>query len=552
MSVTPLHRVLPVALGLVACGLALGIAAWMLPVNLKSVSPALLQTAGAGTPSVAAYGRDLVDLERIGPASLLLAAAKTVNDPRAPALERAVEAFAARQPSLIAWGGWDAALDPLFNLRAGPARGASTPVLTFLIPAAAREKVRAYLGNSASLGVQAITGLREVTATGLFVPATRAGGQPLDALLLLTALLYQGEHLAPSLQRELRGLAEAAAVKKDLGEMEPFLMDLLSLGRRLDWAQLCELLRRTEDTKTAGAYAHLARVAPEKLPLMYAAALFTDSADKVASYLIRYGKTGAEDLRIALGRGQGAVRLLLARQVPVNRTGSTAAGAWGDFALAHPQVTLALKYLGFLVGAYLALLGLNRLVSRETAPEVPATALPQMRAGVLALCFAALLVIGTEPFLLKAAPPSEYGLRLRLPVLVAVAPAAEVVSQPNHHMDSSTLLSIGLFASLQVAMYVFCLVKIREIAGQYLPALTRLKLLENEENLFDGGLYLGIGGTATALVLQVLGVIEPNLLAAYSSNLFGIVCVALVKIRHVRPIKRELIVESQADRKATP
>jgi hypothetical protein len=33
-------------------------------------------------------------------------------------------------------------------------------------------------------------------------------------------------------------------------------------------------------------------------------------------------------------------------------------------------------------------------------------------------------------------------------------------------------------------------------------------------------------------------------LAAYSSNLFGIVCVALVKIRHVRPYKRKLIVES--------
>jgi hypothetical protein len=43
----------------------------------------------------------------------------------------------------------------------------------------------------------------------------------------------------------------------------------------------------------------------------------------------------------------------------------------------------------------------------------------------------------------------------------------------------------------------------------------------------------------------VLGVIEPNLLAAYSSNLFGIVCVALVKIRHVRPYKHRLILEGQ-------
>ena len=547
MSVTPLSRILPAAVGLAVAGVVVGIAAWMLPVNLRSVSPALLKSAGAGTPTVAALGRDLVDLERIGPASQLLAAAKIVNDPRAPALERAIEAFALRQPALIAWGGWDAALDPLFNLRSGPARGASTPVLTFLIPAAAREKLRDYLGSSASLGVQAIMGLRELTATGRFVPATRPGGQPLEALLLLTALLYQGEHLAPSLQREVRGLAEAAVLRKDLSELEPFLMDLLSLGRRLDWAQLSELLRRTEDTKTAGAFAHLARVAPAQLPIMYTAALFSDSADKVASYLIHYGKAGAEDLELTLTLGQGAVRLLLARQVPVNRAGGKTAGAWGDFALAHPQVTLGLKYLGFLIGAYLILRGLNRFVGRASADGLPPASLPQVRAGVLALFFAALLVIGTEPFLLRAAPASEYQLRLNLPVLVAVTPATEVTSQPTLTMDSSTLLSIGLFASLQVAMYIFCLVKIREIAGQNLPPLTRLKLLENEENLFDGGLYLGIGGTATALVLQVLGVIEPNLLAAYSSNLFGIVCVALVKIRHVRPIKRELIVASQAE-----
>jgi len=82
--------------------------------------------------------------------------------------------------------------------------------------------------------------------------------------------------------------------------------------------------------------------------------------------------------------------------------------------------------------------------------------------------------------------------------------------------------------------------------------LVKLRLMENEENLFDGGLYVGIGGTATALVLQVLGLIQPNLLAAYSSNLFGITCVALVKIRHVRPYKRQLILETQTTPTVAP
>ena len=112
-------------------------------------------------------------------------------------------------------------------------------------------------------------------------------------------------------------------------------------------------------------------------------------------------------------------------------------------------------------------------------------------------------------------------------------------------MDLNTLLSIGLFLMLQVGMYLICLWKISSIDKQPLDPLIKLRLMENEENLFDGGLYLGIAGTASALVLQVLNVIDPNLLAAYSSNLFGIICVALVKIRHVRPYKYRLIMEGQ-------
>jgi len=43
----------------------------------------------------------------------------------------------------------------------------------------------------------------------------------------------------------------------------------------------------------------------------------------------------------------------------------------------------------------------------------------------------------------------------------------------------------------------------------------------------------------------VLGLIEANLIAAYSSNLFGILGVAIVKIRLVRPYKNKLIMDSQ-------
>src|SRR5271166_286993 len=535
----------PSAPALVFAGAVIAVVAWLLPVSLKSISKGLLGSAGEGTPSVAAFGRELVHSEKVGPAMFLLDVSKAVKDPQTPALQRAVDAFSSRQPALVAWGGWDPSLDPLFNLRQRSPFGPSTPVLTFLIPEKARDVVRAYLANSGSLGVQAILKTRDVAVTGRFVPANRPGGQPLDALILLAGLLYQGEPLSPTLQREVRALAEAAAARGELGELEGFYMDLLSLGRRLDWTQLGELLRRTENVRTVGEYAHLSRVAPDQLPFIYAAALLSDSADRVAYYLIRYGIAGSEDLRLALADGQGAVDLLLQRAVPVNRSPGPAMGAASALVLVHPRLMLALKYAGYILGLFLLLRGLDIWV---VSPAGGPSAGPQqhVRAGMLAVVMSALFIVATEPFLLKAAPPSEYRLRLALPMLAntATPPPSAPTSTPVI-METSTLVSIGVFAALQVGMYMACLRKIQEIERQDCPPLLKLRLMENEENLFDSGLYVGMMGTAAALVLQVLGVIEPNLLAAYSSNLFGIICVALVKIRHVRGYRRRLIMEGQ-------
>jgi hypothetical protein len=528
----------------VFAGALVAVFAWLLPVSLKSVSKGLLRSAGLGTPSVAAFGRDLVDSEKIGPAVFLLDVSKAVDDPRAPALGQALADLTARQPSLVAWGGWDPSLDPLFNLRQQTEHTQSTPVLTFLIPARAREAVRSYLSNSGSLGVQAVLKTRGVASTGRFVPASRPGGQPLDALILLTGLLYQGEHLSPTLQREVRSLAETAVQRNELGDLEGFYLDLLSLGRRLDWTQLCELLRRTEGVRTVGEYAQLSRVAPDQLPFIYSAAMLSDSADRVASYLIRYGKAGSEDLRLALSDGQGAVNLLLQREVPVNHSPGPAMGAAAALVLEHPRMMLAAKYAGYILGLFLLLRGLDLwIVSSVGGPSGG----PQQhaRAGVLAVVMSALLVVATEPFLLKAAPPSEYKVHIVLPMLANTATEAPPNSSTPKPvtMETSTLVSIAIFAALQVGMYLACLRKIREIEVQDASPLLKLRLMENEENLFDSGLYVGMMGTAAALVLQVVGVIEPNLLAAYSSNLFGIICVALVKIRHVRGFKRRLILE---------
>jgi hypothetical protein len=525
-------------------GLAMLALAWLLPVNVKSLNPALLREAGRDTPTVARFGRELLQLDKPGPAALVLAAAIQIKDPDAAELAAACEAYARDHREMMPWGGWDVALEPLLATRNAASSAESQPVLNFMVTTQARDNLRRYLSVSRLPGVQSLLKTAEVGSTQRFVPANRPGGQPLDAVILLTAYLWQTEHLSAGLQREVRGLAESAVASGHMGELEDFYLDILTLGKRLNWVQLSELLRTTGGLGTVGQFAHLARVAPEHLPVIYTAALLTKSADGVANYLIAFGQPGAEQLQLALSHGEGAARQLVQRQAPVTQGTAAEFELGAAFVLLHPELALVAKYAAFLAGVFLLLraVDLRLFLSVERSLR---SAFPRMGSGLIAAILTFIFFVFSEPFLLRAAPVSDYRIKLAIPVIAATNAPAAAPSTPPTNMDLSTILSITAFAALQLGMYVICLLKISDVARQDVAAVTKLKLMDNEENLFDGGLYIGIAGTATALVLQVLGLIDANLLAAYSSNLFGIVCVALVKIRHVRPFKRQLIVEMQ-------
>jgi len=525
-------------------GLVMLAIAWLMPVNVKSLNTALLREAGRGTPSVSGFGRELLDLDKPGPAALVLEAARKTGDPGARALSVIYDSFAQNHREMLPWGGWDVALEPLLVGQNAASPAESQPVLKFMVTQQARDNLRHYLAVSRLPAVQTLLKTAELTTTERFVPANRPGGQPLEAVILLTAYLWQTEHLSASLQREVRSLAESAVATGRMGELENFYLDILTLGKRLNWVQLSELLRTTGSLGTVGQFAHLTRVAPDYLAVIYTSALITRSADSVAHYLIAFGQPGAEHLQLALSYGRGAVEQLVQRQVPVTRASGPEFEMGAAFTLRYPDLALMVKYAAFLAGIFLLLRAIDTKLFRSVESTLR-SAFPKMGSGVIAAILTFIFFVFSEPFLLKAAPVSDYKIKLVIPVIGSVAaPAAASPSTTSPNMDISTILSITIFACLQIGMYVICLLKISEVDRQPLAAAGKLRLVENEENLFDGGLYLGIAGTATALVLQVLHLIDANLLAAYSSNLFGIVCVALVKIRHVRPYKRKLILES--------
>jgi hypothetical protein len=102
-----------------------------------------------------------------------------------------------------------------------------------------------------------------------------------------------------------------------------------------------------------------------------------------------------------------------------------------------------------------------------------------------------------------------------------------------------------LFLVLQSLLYVASLVKLAEVRRQKAPARIKLRLLDNEDHLFDAGLYLGFVGTIISLILVSLGVIKPSLMAAYSSTSFGIIFVSIFKIFNLRPLRRQLLLEAE-------
>jgi len=113
-------------------------------------------------------------------------------------------------------------------------------------------------------------------------------------------------------------------------------------------------------------------------------------------------------------------------------------------------------------------------------------------------------------------------------------------------MNNIILLTLLLFFVLQGLLYVACLVKLAEIRRQSVAPRIKLRLLENEDHLFDAGLYLGFVGTIISLILVSMGVIHFSLMAAYSSTSFGIIFVCVFKIFNLRPTRRKLLLEAEA------
>jgi len=535
---------------LLACGLAL-------PAHLRAVDASVIQKAGRNTIPLIEQGLALVKQDNLGAAQLLLQTAQEEGLPERQKLGLAITNLAMQHPGWMVWGGGDAGLDRLFASDPHLPKSGSEPFTDSMAREGQRGVALELLRSSPLPAVQELLRCRALTNTVIFSPSQSAAGQAIDTALATCGLLLARGHLSGGLSNAVFTLALASNVSGESPRLEQVLLDLMSVGQRFNWGQLVGFVGQIQDPETLRLLANLARKDDAHLPVLFAAVQLTGQPAQVAGYLMNFSQTGLNDLDASLRFGAGGVKELLRRNQRLHSSrfigqavgqGLFGAGAFAaDLCWRMPRLGLTIKWLFYLAAGFLIAAALHFARRAATALEQPlrVRGFHVAREMLFALGFLLVVLLLSEPFLAQESQRVEFPFRLRLPMVGSVV-SAGTTGVNRSIMNQLSLLTLLLFFVLQALLYTACLVKLAEIRRQNLPSRIKLRLLENEDHLFDAGLYLGFAGTIISLILVSLGVIQPSLMAAYSSTSFGIIFVSVFKIFHLRPARRTLLLETEA------
>ncbi len=450
------------------------------------------------------------------------------------------------------------------NQTSGPAR-VGQPLTSWLVRQENRQKAFDLIGGSRGPVVQELLRCRELTNTSIFSASKTAAGQALDTALALCGLLVAESQLTPQLSNSLYAVASQANAGGSTQPLELVLLDLMSLGQRFNWCQLAVFAGRIEDPETLRRLAALVRKAENngQLPALYSAVLLSSNPAAEARYLSSFSETGLKDVAASLRFGKGGVDELVKRNQRLGesalRRQAAGLGPVGqfcdltaDFCWRKPGFALMLKWLLYLSSGFWIAAGLHfsRPAVSDLERPLQVRGFHLAREVLFALGFLVVVLLLSEPFLAQESQKEQLPFRLRLPVVGSVV-AAGNAGAGSSFMNNVNWLTMVLFFVLQALIYTACLVKLAEIGRQRVPSRVKLKLLENEDHLFDAGLYLGFAGTVVSLILVSLGVIKGSLMAAYSSTSFGIIFVSVFKICHLRPHRRKLLMEAEAQSNET-
>jgi hypothetical protein len=540
-------------------GLVMLICGLLVPIHLRAVDPSVLQSAGRRSTSLIDQGLTLVGQHKLGSAQLLLQAAQNQSIPNRDKLGSATTNLATLQPSFAVWGSPEPRLESLLHTGSKSSASSPEPFTETIVRLDNREKALQYLQSSLHTSVQELLHSRSLTNTVIFPASTSSAGQAFDAAISICGLLMEQGQMSKGLSDAIVAQASAANHGQSTQPLEQSLMDLMSLGQRLNWGQLASFVAPIGDTETLRLLANQVRNANSQLPTVYSAVLLTGNPAGVANYLQNFSQTGIHDLGASLRYNASGVKELLNRDQrlygsnflqPLIEREPFASFYYfaADYCWLMPTFSLVMKWIFYLCGGFFIAMAAHFLKPALSGLEEPlyVPGIHVAREFLFGLGFLVVILLITEPFLSSDTQKVSFHFKLQLPTVGSVAAAVKTHDHTSIMNQPNQLLMLLLFFVLQGLLYIVCLVKLAEIRRQQVPPRTKLKLLENEEHLFDAGLYLGFAGTIIALILVSMNISKFSLMAGYSSTSFGIVFVLIFKIFHLRPARRKFLLEAEA------
>jgi len=534
-------------------GLVLVAGGVLLPAHLRGLDAVVVQSAGQNGVTLPGVVQAFAEGKRLGVAELLLQAGQIAKTPGCESLNAALAERLRQYPKARFWG--DKATQENQSDSNFRPEDQDSSFASFIIRRENRETALMQLGGSKNPDVQELLRSRSLTQTVMFSPSGSAAGQAFDAAVCTAGLLLENGHLTPGLSSNIMSAVRLARQGGGTQPWEMLLLDFTSLGERLNWDQLTAFTEKIPDGATLHQLAGAIRDADGKLPVLFAVVQLSGQPAAVADYLARFPTTGMRDLEASLRYGPGGVSILAQRQQQLydpdwerRIMAFFPAGpivSWGAaWNFRQPEMALVVKWLLYLLAGFFLALALH-FAFHSPEPRLAVRGWPWFRAWLFSPGFLLVVLLLTEPFLGQENQQGTFSLRLLPPMPGGTVPGG-IIGLSTTLMNPIMLLTLLVFFALQALLYAACLLKLAEIRRQKVPPRIQLKLLENEEHLFDAGLYLGFVGTVASLIIASLGLVKFSLMAAYSSTSFGIIFVVIFKIFHLRPARRKLLLAAEA------
>lgn len=529
--------------------LAAGIPAYFFECDRRTVA-----AAGEGTPSPLDIAGIYLDASKISTASLIAKESGTFGE-----ISEAVEKQYSAHPQWVAAGGNEPFFEAYYSsVPETPARMSPAPLYSVLAASDSRKKLLDFLAQADSGLVKKFISMRGMNPA-IFPPVYSSAGAPLEAALLINALMAQAGDFDRRFLLDIASimdLSEKSPEKKE--EFEKYCLATLAFAKGYDWTIVRSIFSHFSSAGEAYGFARVYESAPTRdyKNVLLAGMFECGSPSMCSRYLDGADPRRWEDFRYAFLHGEGALAFLLESGSPIYSDSAFARflspvcspikEALAPYVAKFPAAALSAKVALAVIGGYFFIRGFLRIFQPERDTPSWHSPLALARGFLEALAAALVFFLLAEPNAFAAnsvenAPAPE----LRFAFEKVINTIGEETM--NFETDTATIAAVALFFVLQLTVYVFCLIRLSMIKRIKAPAKLKMQLLENEETLFDLGLYIGLGGTVFSLILLTMGIVTASLMAAYASTLFGILFTALVKTMHVRRYKRRLLLEAASE-----